>query len=79
MGVARISIPVGPFVRCHKGMMNYLDVIKDGIAEGRTDLVVPFGNLKELIGFNKYRDLEKKFLPEYIHKALFSRQARLAY
>lgn len=66
MGVARISIPVGPLFAAIRGMMNYLDVIKDGIAEGRTDLVVPFGEFKELIGFNKYRDLEKTFLPEYI-------------
>lgn len=66
MGVARISIPVGPLFAAIKGMVNYLDVIKDDIAEGRTDLVVPFGEFKELIGFNKYRDLEKAFLPEYI-------------
>ncbi|MEN2996911.1 MAG: oxaloacetate decarboxylase [Acetomicrobium sp.] len=66
MGVARISIPVGPLFAAIRGMMNYLDVIKGGISEGRTDLVVPFGEFKELIGFNKYRDLEKAFLPEYI-------------
>lgn len=66
MGVARVSIPVGPLFAAVKGMMNYLDVIKDGIAEGRTDLVVPFAEFKELVGFNKYRELEKKFLPEYI-------------
>ena len=66
MGVARVSIPVGPLFAAIKGMMNYLDVIKDGIAEGRTDLVVPFAEFKELVGFNKYRELEKKFLPEYI-------------
>ncbi|MGB4096928.1 MAG: oxaloacetate decarboxylase, partial [Acetomicrobium sp.] len=66
MGVARVSIPVGPLFAAVKGMINYLDVIKDGIAEGRTDLVVPFAEFKELVGFNKYRELEKKFLPEYI-------------
>lgn len=66
MGVARVSIPVGPLFAAVKGMMNYLDVIKDGIAEGRNDLVVPFAEFKELVGFNKYRELEKKFLPEYI-------------
>jgi len=57
MGVARVSIPVGPLFAAVKGMMNYLDVIKDGIAEGRTDLVVPFAEFKELVGFNKYREL----------------------
>ena len=66
MGVARVSIPVGPLFAAIKGMMNYFDVIKDGIAEGRNDLVVPFAEFKELVGFNKYRELEKKFLPEYI-------------
>ncbi|HPT65549.1 MAG TPA: isocitrate lyase/PEP mutase family protein [Acetomicrobium sp.] len=66
MGVARVSIPVGPLFAAVKGMINYLDVIKDGIAEGRNDLVVPFAEFKELVGFNKYRELEKKFLPEYI-------------
>ena len=66
MGVARVSIPVGPLFAAVKGMMNYLDVIKDGIAEGRNDLVVPFAEFEELVGFNKYRELEKKFLPEYI-------------
>ena len=66
MGVARVSIPVGPLFAAIRGMINYLDVIKDGIAEGRDDLVVPFAEFKELIGFNKYRDLEKKYLPEFI-------------
>jgi len=66
MGVARISIPVGPLFAAIRGMINYLDVIKDGIAEGRDDLVVPFAEFKDLIGFNKYRDLEKKYLPEFI-------------
>ena len=66
MGVARISIPVGPLFAAIRGMINYLDVIKDGIAEGRDDLVVPFAEFKDLIGFNKYRDLEKKCLPEFI-------------
>ena len=66
MGVARISIPVGPLFAAIRCMINYLDVIKDGIAEGRDDLVVPFAEFKDLIGFNKYRDLEKKYLPEFI-------------
>ena len=65
MGVARVSIPVGPLFAAVKGMINYLDVIKDGIAEGRNDLVGPFAEFKELVGLNKYRELEKKFLPEY--------------
>ena len=30
MGVARVSIPVGPLFAAIRGMINYLDVIKDG-------------------------------------------------
>jgi len=67
LGVARISIPVGPLFAAIKGMVNYLDAIKgDRLAEGRTDLVADFGFFKELVGFPQYRELEKEYLPTYI-------------
>ncbi len=65
LGVARVSIPVGLLFASIKGMLNYLDVIKAGeIAEGRTDLVVSFDFFKELVGYHKYRELEKQYLPK---------------
>jgi len=67
LGVGRISIPVGPLFAAIKGMVNYLDAIKgDRLAEGRTDLVADFGFFKELVGFQKYRELEKEYLPDFI-------------
>ncbi|KUK62534.1 MAG: 2,3-dimethylmalate lyase [Synergistales bacterium 58_81] len=67
LGVARVSIPVGPLFAAVRGMMDYLDAIKgDRIAEGRTDLVADFGFFKELVGFPKYRELEKEYLPDFI-------------
>jgi methylisocitrate lyase len=67
LGVGRISIPVGPLFAAIKGMVNYLDAIKgDRLAEGRTDLVADFGFFKELVGFPKYRELEKEYLPDFI-------------
>ncbi len=67
LGVGRISIPVGPLFAAIKGMVNYLDAIKgDHLAEGRTDLVADFGFFKELVGFPKYRELEKEYLPDFI-------------
>jgi len=67
LGVARISIPVGPLFAAIKGMVNYLDAIKgDRLAEGRTDLVADFGFFKGLVGFPQYRELEKEYLPTYI-------------
>ncbi len=67
LGVGRISIPVGPLFAAVKGMVDYLDAIKgDRIAEGRTDLVAEFGFFKDLVGFPKYRELEKKYLPDFI-------------
>ena len=47
-------------------MANYLNVIKDGFAPGRTDLVSSFAEYKELIGYNKFRDLEKEYLPKFV-------------
>ncbi len=67
LGVGRISIPVGPLFAAVRGMVDYLDAIKgDRIAEGRTDLVAEFGFFKELVGFPKYRELEKEYLPDFI-------------
>lgn len=67
LGVGRISIPVGPLFAAVKGMVDYLDAIRgDRIAEGRTDLVADFGFFKELVGFPKFRELEKEYLPDFV-------------
>jgi len=67
LGVARVSIPVGPLFASIKGMVSYLEAIKgDKIAEGRTDLVTEFDFFKDLVGFNEYRKLEKEYLPVFI-------------
>ena len=67
LGVARVSIPVGPLFAAVRGMREYLDAIKgDRIAEGRTDLVVPFAEFKSLVGFDAFRDLERRYLPTFI-------------
>ena len=67
LGVARVSIPVGPLFAAVRGMREYLDAIKgDRIAEGRTDLVVPFAEVKSLVGFDAVRDLERRYLPTFI-------------
>ncbi|MGC9490552.1 MAG: isocitrate lyase/PEP mutase family protein [Thermovirgaceae bacterium] len=67
LGVARVSIPVGTLFAAIKGMLNYLDAIKgDRIAEGRTDLVADFDFFKELVGFPKFRELEREYLPDFI-------------
>ncbi len=65
MGVARVSIPVGPLFAAVRGMVNYLEAIKgDRLAEGRTDLVVSFDEFKELVAFGRYRELEQQYLPD---------------
>ncbi len=67
LGVARVSIPVGPLFAAVRGMRDYLDAIKgDRIAEGRTELVVPFAEFKSLVGFDAFRDLERRYLPTFI-------------
>lgn len=67
IGVGRVSIPVGPLFAAVKGMTTYLEAISgDRIAEGRTELVAPFSDFKDLVGFDLFRDLEKKYLPEFI-------------
>ncbi|MGI6782778.1 MAG: isocitrate lyase/PEP mutase family protein [Aminivibrio sp.] len=67
IGVGRVSIPVGPLFAAVKGMTAYLEAIKgDQIAEGRTELVEPFSEFKNLVGFEKFRELEKDYLPEFV-------------
>lgn len=67
IGVGRVSIPVGPLFAAVKGMTAYLEAIKgDQIAEGRTELVAPFSEFKDLVGFEKFRELEKDYLPEFV-------------
>ena len=67
LGVARVSIPVGPLFAAVRGMREYLDAIKgDRIAEGRTELVVPFAEFKSHVGFDAFRDLERRYLPTFI-------------
>ncbi len=67
IGVGRVSIPVGPLFAAVKGMVTYLEAIKgDQIAEGRTELVAPFSEFKNLVGFEKFRELEKNYLPEFV-------------
>ena len=67
IGVGRVSIPVGPLFAAVKGMKDYLDAIQgDRIAEGRTELVAPFADFKNLVGFEMFRELEKEYLPRYV-------------
>lgn len=65
LGVARVSIPVGPLFAAARGVKNYLEAISgDRIAEGRDDLVLSFDEFKELVGYNKFRELENAYLPK---------------
>jgi len=67
IGVGRVSIPVGPLFAAVRGIKDYLDAIKgDRIAEGRTELVAPFADFKNLVGFEMFRELEKEYLPRYV-------------
>ncbi|RKJ76087.1 MULTISPECIES: isocitrate lyase/PEP mutase family protein [unclassified Pyramidobacter] len=66
IGVARISIPVGPLFAAVKGMSDYLEAVINGTSEGRKELVVSFDGYKKLVGFNDFRDLEKRYLPAFI-------------
>lgn len=63
LGVARISIPVGPLFAAIKGMELYLKSIQDGSPlENRKALLINFDEFKDLIAFHKFRNLEKEFL-----------------
>ncbi len=65
LGVARVSIPVGPLFAAARGVKNYLEAISgDKIAEGRDDLVLSFDEFKELVDYNKFRELENAYLPK---------------
>lgn len=67
LGVGRVSIPVGPLFAAVKGVMDYLSAISgDRIAEGRTDLVAAFSDFKDLVGFERFRELEKEYLPRFV-------------
>ena len=64
MGVGRVSVPVGPLFAAVKGMKQYIEAIRnDQVAPGRTDLVCLFEEFKDIVGYDNYRDLEKKYLP----------------
>ncbi len=64
MGVARISIPVGPVFAATRGMMNFLVALKrEGILPSRTDLVVSFDEFKSITGYGEIRSMEERYLP----------------
>jgi 2-methylisocitrate lyase-like PEP mutase family enzyme len=63
MGITRVSIPVGVVFAAVKGMEQYLEALfNHGTLPDRKDLVIPFDHWKELVGLNKIRKLEKKYL-----------------
>jgi len=67
LGVARVSIPVGPLFAAVKGLMDYLEAIRDdNVAVGRNDLVCAFSEFRKLVGYDDFRQLEKKYLPSFI-------------
>ncbi len=64
MGVARISIPVGPVFAATRGMMNFLIALKkEGILPSRTDLVVSFDEFKSITGYGEIKAMEERYLP----------------
>ena len=67
IGVARVSIPVGPLFASLKGLQNYLEIIKGGkLAKDRDDLAISFNNFKRLVDFPNFREQEKKYIPNFI-------------
>lgn len=67
IGVARVSIPVGPLFASLKGLQNYLEIIKGGkLAKNRDDLVISFNDFKKLVDFPNFREQEKKYIPNFI-------------
>lgn len=67
IGVARVSIPVGPLFASLKGLQNYLEIIKGGkLAKDRDDLVISFNDFKKLVDFPNFREQEKKYIPNFI-------------
>jgi len=66
IGVARVSIPVGPLFAAVKGMKEYFKAIEgDRTAHGQTDLVCSFSDFKDIVGYEIYRNTEKKYLPVF--------------
>lgn len=67
IGVARVSIPVGPLFASLKGLQNYLEIIKGGkLAKDRDDLVISFNDFKKLVDFPNFREQEKKYIPNFL-------------
>jgi len=67
IGVARVSIPVGPLFASLKGLQNYLEIIKGGkLAKDRDDLAISFNDFKKLVDFPNFREQEKKYIPNFI-------------
>jgi len=58
---------VGPLFAAVKGLMDYLEAIRDdNVAVGRNDLVCAFSEFRKLVGYDDFRQLEKKYLPSFI-------------
>lgn len=69
MGVARVSIPVGPVFAAARSVGNYLNLLfKEGILPGREDLVTGFDEFKEIVGLPQIRKLEERFLSKEVYK-----------
>jgi 2-methylisocitrate lyase-like PEP mutase family enzyme len=67
MGVKAVSFPRLLTAAAIQGMKNALAVLGQSITEGRVidrpDLLVPFGELNELMGLSQLRTLERSFAP----------------
>ncbi|MBC7331154.1 MAG: oxaloacetate decarboxylase [Synergistetes bacterium] len=64
LGIARVSIPVGPLFAAIKGMENYLRLIQNGApVDEIKSSIISFDDFKKLVNFYEYRNLEKTFLP----------------
>ena len=65
MGVKAVSYPRMLTAAAIQGMKNALQVLGQSIAEGRVidrpDLLVPFGELNELMGLNHLQELQRSF------------------
>jgi hypothetical protein len=65
MGVKAVSFPRMLTSAAIQGMKNALAVLGQSIAEGRVidrpDLLVPFGELNDLMGLEHLRALERSF------------------
>ncbi len=68
LGVARVSVPVGPLFAAIKGMELYLKSITDEEShiEQRRELLISFSEFKDLVRFEEFRKLEKEYLPKFI-------------